>query len=112
MSELTDELRCIATYGKSHKPTNIPTHCGTCGMRMPCDWSDTGETCERAADRIKELEAEIVALKKQRAKRNAAVNRWRRGLGPADIGMVRVDMARPATGEITQLWREATDDES
>ncbi len=29
------------------------------------------------------------------------------GRGPADIGMVPVLMDRPATGETTQLWREA-----
>ncbi len=68
-----------------------------------------GELMSHAADCIEEQADKAMILKRVLARKEARIERLE-GRGPADIGMVPVRMDRPATGEITQLWREATDE--
>ncbi len=66
------------------------------------DWQKLIDCIQGLIDRIEELEAML--------QRITDVLDHMLEIGPADIGMVRVRMDRPATGETTQLWREATDE--
>lgn len=57
--ELKNELEAVATYGRNMHKSDQRNHCRTCGMRMPCDWADTGETAALALDRIERLETNL-----------------------------------------------------